>query len=136
MRTRRELIVAIFAGLLVLVPETLRAEVICGKQRPLKPVHCICGKLIDQSGSPILGAVVRLNRDGAEAATGTADAAGKFLFREPKSGKYELAVDFDGFEPFRSPIVLKKPAKKCQHGFVIIMMMPYPDNCGSYAVKR
>ena len=39
MRTRRELIVAIFAGLLVLVPETLRAEVICGKQRPLKPVH-------------------------------------------------------------------------------------------------
>jgi hypothetical protein len=39
MRTRRELMMAILAGLLVLLPETSRAEVIRGKARPLKPVR-------------------------------------------------------------------------------------------------
>jgi hypothetical protein len=42
MRMRRELVVAMLAGLLVLLPETLRGEAICGKERPLKPVHCVC----------------------------------------------------------------------------------------------
>jgi hypothetical protein len=78
MRTRRGLIVAILAGLLVLLPETSRAEAICGKQPPLKPVHCACGRLIDRSGGPVSGALVRLNRGGAEFATVRTDADGKF----------------------------------------------------------
>jgi hypothetical protein len=136
MRTRRGLIVAILAGPLVLLPETSRAEAICGKQRPLKPVHCVCGKLIDQSGGPVSGAHVRLNREGAEFATVSTDADGKFLFRDVKSDKYELGADFDGFRQFRSPIVVTKPLKKCRHELVIVMVLPYPDNCGSYAMKR
>ncbi|MGA2981318.1 MAG: carboxypeptidase-like regulatory domain-containing protein [Terriglobales bacterium] len=127
---------AILAGPLVLLPETSRAEAICGKQHPLKPVHCVCGKLIDQSGGPVSGAVVRLNRKGAEFATVSTDADGKFLFRELQSDKYELAADFDGFRQFRSSIVLTKPAKKCRHGLVIVMVLTYPDNCGSYVMKR
>jgi protocatechuate 3,4-dioxygenase beta subunit len=136
MRMRRELVVATLAGLLVLVPETARAEAICGKERPLKPVHCVFGKLIDQSGAPVSGALVRVNRDGAVVATGSTDADGKFRFRELKSGKYELTADLDGFRPFRSPIVLTKPAKNCPHGLVIVMVLPYPDNCGSYVTHR
>jgi len=133
---RRELIVAILAGLLILLPETSWAEVICHKERPLKPVHCVCGKLIDPSGGPISGVLVRLNRDGADVSAGSTGADGKFLFPEMKSGKYELAADFDGFRPFRSPIVLTKPAKKCRHELLIMMVLPYPDNCGSYVMKR
>jgi hypothetical protein len=136
MRVRRGLVVAMLAGLLVLLPETSRAGVICGKERPLKPVHCICGKFIDQSGAPISSALVRVNRDGAVVATGRTDADGKFLFRELKSGQYELAADLDDFRPFRSPIVLTKPAKNCRHKLVIMMVLPYPDNCGSYVTNR
>ncbi|MGB9489342.1 MAG: carboxypeptidase-like regulatory domain-containing protein [Terriglobales bacterium] len=130
------MIVAILAGLLVFLPETSRAEVICGKVPPLKPVHCVCGKLIDQNGNPVSGALLRLNRDGVEAATGSTDADGNFLFHEMKSGKYELAADFDDFQPFRSSIVLTKPAKKCRRELVIVMMLHYPDNCGSYVMRR
>jgi hypothetical protein len=135
MRTRRGSIVAILSGLLVLLPETSRAEVICGKERPLKPVHCVCGKLIDQTGGPVSGALVRLNREGVEFATVSTDAEGKFLFRDLRSDKYELAAHFDGFEQFRSPIVLTKPAKKCRQE-IIVMVLPYPDNCGSYVKER
>src|ERR1700687_393581 len=111
MRTPRGLIVAILVGPLILLPETLRAESICSKERPVKPVRCVCGKLIDQSGGPVSGALVRLNRDGAEVATESTNTDGKFLFRELKSGNYELAADSHDFLSFRSPIVLTKPAK-------------------------
>jgi hypothetical protein len=131
-----KLMVAALAGLLLLLPERSWAEVICGKERPLKPVHCVCGKLVDPAGGPVSGALVRVNRDGAEVATVSTDADGKFLFRELKSGKYELVAHFDAFEPFRSPITLAKPKKKCRHELVIRMMFQYPDNCGSYVMKR
>jgi hypothetical protein len=129
------LIVAILAGLLVLLPEASPAEVICGKQRPLKPVHCVSGKLIGQSGAPVSGVLVRLNREGAEFATVRTDTDGDFLFPQLKSDKYELAADLDGFEPFRSPIVLTKPAKTCRQELVVVMVLTYPDNCGSYVKK-
>ncbi len=135
MRACRELILSLLAGGLVLLPERSGAEVICSKERPLKSVHCICGKLIDSSGGPISGAPVRLSRDGVGVTAVSTDADGKFLFRELKSGKYELAADFDGFRPFRSPILLKKPTKKCRHELVIVMVLGYPDNCGSYVIR-
>src|SRR5277367_1759937 len=129
MRTPRALILAILAGSLVIPPETSRAEVICGKERPLKPVRFVCGKLIDQSGGPVSGALVKVNRDGAAVATGTTDSDGKFLFPELKSGDYELAADFDGLRPFRSQIVVAKPERKCRHKLVVVMVLSYPDNC-------
>ena len=130
----RELILALLAGALALPAS--QAEVICGKEHPLKPVHCVCGKLVDQSGGLVSGALVRVNRNGAAVATGTTDADGKFLFRELKSGNYELTADSDGLRPFRSQIVVKKPKKKCRHALVIVMVLSYPDNCGSYVMKR
>jgi hypothetical protein len=53
------LLSTIVAGLLLPVG-AVRAEAICGKVRPLKPVRCICGKLIDQSGAPVSGATVKM----------------------------------------------------------------------------
>jgi hypothetical protein len=36
----------------------------------------------------------------------------------------------DGFRPFRSPIVLTKPAKNCRHELVIMMVLPSPTIAG------
>jgi Carboxypeptidase regulatory-like domain len=136
MRTRRALIETILAGLLVLLPGTLVAEVICSEERPLKPVRCVCGTLIDESGEPISGALVRLNQSGVEFATISTDAEGKFWIRGLKSGRYELTAHSDGFRSFQSQIVVMKPVNKCQHELVIVMVLPFPDNCGSYVMKR
>lgn len=125
----------ITVGILVL-PGTSRAEVICSKERPLKPVRCVCGKLVDQSGGPVSGARLILNQNGAPFASVDTDADGKFLFRELKPGRYELAAGFDGFRPFRSPIMVTKPVNKCRRELVIMMVLPYPDNCGSYVMRR
>jgi len=125
----------ITAGILVL-SGTSWAEVICGKEHPLKPVRCVCGKLVDQSGGPVSGALVTLNQNGTPFARVNTDADGKFLFRELKPGRYELAAGFDGFRPFQSPIVVTKPVNQCRRELVIMMVLPYPDNCGSYVMKR
>ena len=113
-----------------------RAEVICGKERPLKPVRCVCGRLVDQSGGPVSGALVKLNQNGAPFASVSTDSDGKFLFSEARPGRYELAAGFNGFRPFQTSITVTKPVKKCRRGLVILMVLPYPDNCGSYVMKH
>ena len=122
-------------GLLVLTP-AVWAEVICGKERPLKPVRCVCGRLIDPSAGPVSGALVTLNQNGIPFGTVSTDADGKFRFRELKPGSYELAADFDGFRPFRSRVVVTKPVNTCRREWVIVMELPYPPNCGSYVMKQ
>jgi hypothetical protein len=121
---------------LLILPAPSWAEVICGKVRPLKPVRCVCGKLLDQSGGPVSGALITLNQNGAPFTTASTDADGKFLFRELKPGSYELAAGLDGFLPFRSRIVVTKPVNTCRRELVIMMVLPYPDNCGSYVIRR
>ncbi len=61
---------------------------------------------------------------------------GEFIFAELKSGSYELNAHVDYLLPFRSPIVVASPAKKCKRGLVIVLVLSYPDNCGSYVMKQ
>jgi hypothetical protein len=136
MKQKRRLFATIIAGILLLLAGTCRAEVICGKVPPLKPVRCVCGKLIDQSGGPVSGATVKIIKDKADLATVKTGVDGKFFFGELKAGSYELEANFDGFKTFRSPIVLVGPAKKCKRGLIIVLVLYYPDNCGSYVMKR
>lgn len=132
-----KLTAATFAGLLLLMPAGSSAEVSCSKKPPLKPVHCICGKLVDPVGDPVSSALVRVNRDGAEVATASTDVDGRFLFHELKPGNYDLVAESGKtFVPFRLPITLAKPKKKCRHELVIRMVLHYPDNCGSYVMKH
>lgn len=131
-----KLMASTLVGFLLLLPGRSLAEVICGKERPLKPVRCVCGRLIDPSDTPVSDALVRVSRDGKEVATARTDADGKFQFPELKSGKYELVADSDVFVSFRSAITLAKPEKNCRHELVIMMVLHYPDNCGSYVMQR
>lgn len=124
------------AGSFLLCTETVSAEVIWGKVRPLKSVHCVCGELIDQSGAPVSDATVTVIKDGKDLETVTTTADGKFIFGDLKSGSYELSAQADGFLKFRSPIVMASPAKKCKQGLVIVMVLPYPDNGGSFVMKQ
>jgi hypothetical protein len=124
----------LLAGLFLLRPQPSGAEVICGKVRPLKPVQCVCGRLIDLIGDPISGATVEVIKDGIDLATVKTDGNGNFIFDELKPGNYELDAHSDGFVPFRSPIVVTKPAKQCRRGLVIKLVLSYPDNCGSLVV--
>ncbi len=124
------------AGLLLLPAGILWAEVICGKRPPLKPVRCVCGKLIDPSGAPVPDAIVKIIKDGTDLATVKTSSDGEFIFAELKSGSYELNAHVDYLLPFRSPIVVASPAKKCKRGLVIVLVLSYPDNCGSYVMKQ
>ena len=121
-------------ALLLFLVQTSRAEVICGKVRALKPVRCVCGKLIDPTGGPLSGATLKVIKDGIDLATVETDGTGNFIFGELKSGTYELSARRDHLLPFRSKIVLANPAKQCKRGLVIMLVLPYPDNCGSYVV--
>jgi hypothetical protein len=47
---RYSLAAMLVALLLILIQTASRAEVICEKVRPLKPVRCICGELIAPDG--------------------------------------------------------------------------------------
>jgi hypothetical protein len=122
--------------LILTVALPARAQVICDKVRPLKPVRCVCGKLTDPTGGPVVGAAVKVVKDGKEVAATTTDEDGSFVFGELKSGSYELNAHLDGLVPFRSPIVVANPAKHCRRGLLIMLVTSYPDNCGSFVAGR
>ena len=132
----RNLSAIIMAGSLFLPIGTLWAEVFCDKVSPLKPVRCVCGKLIDQSGAAVSDATVKVIRDGKDLETVKTAGDGKFIFAGLKSGSYELTTQTVDFKIFRSPIEVANPAKKCKHGLVIVLVLYYPDNCGSYVMKQ
>jgi hypothetical protein len=133
MKNKQRLLATMLAGLLLIQTDS-RAEVICEKVRPLKPVRCICGELIGPDGGPISGAMVKVVKDGTDIAIVKTGADGKFMLGELKSGNYELDADFDGLLPFRSPVVLANPEKRCNRGLFIALVLSYPDNCGSRVI--
>jgi Carboxypeptidase regulatory-like domain len=124
------------AGLFLLSTGNLWAEVVCNQRPPLKPVRCVCGKLIDQSGTAIADAAVTVRKDGKDLETVKTGGDGKFIFAGLKSGSYELNADARGLVIFHSPIVVSNPAMKCKRRLVIVLVTGYPDNCGSYAMKQ
>ena len=136
MKQKRHLLAMITVGLLLLHVQTSSAEAICEKVRPIKPLRCVCGKLTDQTGGPVLGATVKVIKDGIDLATVKTDGSGNFIFDELKSGSYELDARLEGLEPFHSQIVVANPAKQCRRGLVILLVTSYPDNCGSHVVKK
>jgi hypothetical protein len=112
----------------------LPAEVICGPIRPLKPVRCLCGNMIDQTGGPAADITVKVIKDGENIATTKTTTDGTFTFGELPAGKYELRAE--GFEPIRSLIVVARPTNRCGHRLRIELVLGYPDNCGSFVIRQ
>lgn len=79
---------------------------------------------------------MRVVQNGEDVAAVETGDDGKFQFPELKSGTYELAVLAGSFRPFHSAITAKSPAKRCRRGLVIVLVLGYPDNCGSYVLKQ
>jgi hypothetical protein len=71
---------------------------------------------IDEAGRRFL-------QDAPVLATVKTASDGAFIFGQLKSGSYELNAEVDGFEPFRSPIVVSNPAKKCRRRLVIMLVL-------------
>jgi hypothetical protein len=138
MKGKRNLSAMVMAGLLLLPVGGLWAEIVCDKEPPLKPVRCVCGEIIDQTGVPVSGATVKVIRDGRDLETAKTAGDGKFIFAGLESGNYELVAQADPntFRIFRSPIVVASPAKKCRRGLVIMLVVGGGENCGSHVMRR
>src|SRR5271157_2166531 len=91
-RNERNLLGAAMAGFFpVPAAVSLSGEVICPPNPRLKPLRCVCGKLIDPLGGPVSGAIVTVLNDGTGLARVETAGGGKFAFGELKSGDYELS---------------------------------------------
>ena len=60
----------------------LSAEVICEEKRPLKPVRCVCGEMIHQTGGPAVDLTVKVIKGGENIATIKTSRHSKFTFGE------------------------------------------------------
>jgi Carboxypeptidase regulatory-like domain len=95
----------------------------------LKPLHCICGKLMDIPGDPVGHGKVTVFKQGAKTVEAPAGDDGEFLIGGLKEGNYELQVEASGFKPFRFSIHLVKPEKKCKQEIEVVLTLGYPENC-------
>jgi hypothetical protein len=93
MKEKHNLSPTIMAGFLLLPTGTLWAQVSCNKEPSLKPVRCVCGKIIDQSGAPVSDATVKVTNDGQDLETAKTAGDGKFIFAGLKSGPVPKIVE-------------------------------------------
>ena len=123
-------------GFLVLPAGSPGTAEIC-KELHLKPLHCVCGTLINELGEPVAYATVTVLTDAAERAAVKTGDDGKFSFDELTPGSYELQVQAAGFRSYRFPIVVVKQESKCKRALEIRLTLGYPENCtGVRLVKR
>jgi hypothetical protein len=95
----------------------------------LKPLHCVCGKLMDIPGDPIGHGRVTVFKQGAKTIDALTGDDGKFLIDGLREGNYELQVEASGFKSFRFSASLVKPEKKCKQEIEVVLTVGYPENC-------
>jgi Carboxypeptidase regulatory-like domain len=103
---------AIIGGFILLLPAGLSCATTCIAPPPLKPVHHVCGVVIDPSGGPVSNARVAILNGGREVASLQTGEDGKFSFDQLSAGHYDIQVGATGFVTALSSIVLVKPAPK------------------------
>jgi len=125
------------AGLLLLLPASSPCtDEIC-KELHLKPLHRVCGTVINAAGEPIPRATVTIFRDGSRYSEINTDEKGEFFFEDFKAGNYELQIKAEGFRTYTFPIVVAKPNNKSKRALEIVLTTGYPENCtGVRFVKR
>jgi hypothetical protein len=111
-----------------LVPVALGTTETCAPVR-LKPLHCVCGELLDIPGDPIGHGRVTVFQHGAKTTDAETADDGKFRVDGLKEGNYELQVEANGFKSFRFPIHLVKPQKNCKREIEVVLTIGYPQYC-------
>jgi hypothetical protein len=105
-------LVAIISGFILLLPSGFSYATTCIELPPLKPIHRVCGVVIDPLGEPIPNAKVAILKDGQD---------GKFSFEQLEAGHYDIHVEANGFKSAYSSIVLVKPAPKCKLALQVLL---------------
>ena len=126
----------VITGLVLLLPASSSSTTEICKEVRLKPLHCVCGTLIDTAGAPVARATVTILKDGTGHAAVNTGEDGKFSFDELKAGNYEFCVKANGFRSFRFPIVVVKPDSKCRRALKIRLTLGYPQNCTGVRVVK
>jgi carboxypeptidase family protein len=124
------------AGLLLLLPASSPSTTEICKEVHLKPLHCVCGIVINALGEPVARARVTILRDGTGRAAIKTGEDGKFSFDDLKAGNYEVQVQAEGFRTFQFPIVLVKPDSKCKRALEVELTTGYPENCTDVHVVK
>jgi hypothetical protein len=105
---------AMMIGFLLFFPSDISYATECVALPPLKPVHHVCGFVIDPSGEPIPNAKVTILEHTNEVAAMQTNADGRFAFEQLKAGSYGIRVDANGFVSALSSIVLVTPGAACK----------------------
>jgi hypothetical protein len=86
---------------------------------PIKPIHCVCGVVIDLSGGRISNAKVTILKGETERVSKRTGTDGKFSFEPMEAGKYQIQVEASGFRTAKSSFVVVKPARKCKQALQV-----------------
>lgn len=121
----------VVAGVLLLLPASSPSTTAICEEVRLKPLHCVCGTLINAAGEPVARATVTILREGARRAAVNTGEDGKFSFDKLKAGNYEVQVQAEGYRTFQFPIVVVKPDSKCKRALEIGLTTGYPVDCTS-----
>jgi hypothetical protein len=100
MGTIHRVFVTAFVGVLLLSVRAAGTTETC-LELHLKPLHCVCGTVVDLSGAPIGGATVTVLKQGTEPIAQQTGDDGKFSYDKLSAGNYELQIQAQGFKTFR-----------------------------------
>ena len=116
----RVLRAVIIAGICLLLSGAVYAAE-CTTVIPIKPIHCVCGVVIDRSGGRISNAKVTLLKGETELVSKQTGTDGKFSFEPMEVGEYQIQVETTGFKTARSSFVAVKPAEKCKQALEVVL---------------
>jgi hypothetical protein len=80
-----------------------------------KPVRNVCGIVLGGPPEPLEGALFVVYKGDTQVAFVRTGKDGRFSLNELKAGDYRIRVKLYGFQPAVSPLVLRRPTKKCKH---------------------
>lgn len=108
-------------GFLLFLPSDISYATECLALPPLKPIHHVCGFVVDPSGEPIPNAKITILKDGDEVATLQTSSDGRFAFEQLKAGSYSIRVDANGFLSAQSTIALVAPDAACKKELGVLL---------------
>lgn len=112
---------AVAIGFLLFLPSDISYATECLALPPLKPIHHVCGIVVDPSGESVPNAKITILKDGNEVAASQTSPDGRFGFEQLKGGNYSIRVDAKGFMTALSTIVLVAPDAACKKELGVLL---------------